>query len=85
MVAFIFIFLWPLPIIFFPPLLAWNVALCLSRVLMERHYLLDVTGGVVLGLCEGLLMALFWISDDNARWLLNVVSDEKLDGGDYHV
>jgi len=85
MVTFIFIFLWPLPIIFFPPLLAWTVALYLSRVLMERHYLLDVTGGVVLGLCEGLLMALFWISDENARWLLNVVSDEKLDGGDYHV
>ncbi|XP_066157051.1 polyisoprenoid diphosphate/phosphate phosphohydrolase PLPP6 [Euwallacea fornicatus] len=85
LVTFIFIFLWPLPLFFFPSLLAWTTALCVSRVLMERHYLLDVLGGVVLGFVEGTLMALLWVSEDNAKWLFSIVSDEKLDGGDYHV
>lgn len=85
MVTYIFIVLWPMSIIFYPSLLAWVVALCLSRVLMERHYLLDVAGGVILGIFEGVLVSLLWISQDNAKWLMNIVSDEKLDGGDYHV
>ncbi|CAG9770478.1 unnamed protein product [Ceutorhynchus assimilis] len=82
MVTIIFGFLWQVPLIMFPPLLAWTVALCLSRVLMERHYLLDVIGGVVLGIMEGLLMAILWIGDENARWLMNIVSDEKIEGAD---
>lgn len=85
MVAFIFMFIWPVSIIFYPPLLAWVTALCLSRVLMERHYLLDVIGGVILGFFEGVLMCMLWIGEDNAKWLMSIVSDEKLDGGDYHV
>jgi len=85
MVTFIFIFLWPIPIFLFPSLLAWTISLSLSRVLMERHYLLDVSCGVVLGILEGFLMSILWIGQDNAKWLMNMVSDEKLDGGDYHV
>lgn len=52
---------------------------------MERHYLLDVIGGAVLGILEGFLMALLWIGEDNAKWLMSIISDEKLEGGEYHV
>ncbi|XP_050294763.1 polyisoprenoid diphosphate/phosphate phosphohydrolase PLPP6 [Anthonomus grandis grandis] len=85
MVAFIFIFLWPIPIFFHLPLLAWTTALCISRVLMQRHHLLDVIGGVVLGVIEGLLMALLWIGDSNAMWIMSFISDEKIAGAEYDV
>lgn len=84
-VVYFFMHLWPLPMIFYPPLLAWMTAICLSRILMSRHYILDVLGGCALGLFNGLLMNLLWIEDETARSLMSIVSDEKLDGGEYHV
>ncbi|XP_060535552.1 polyisoprenoid diphosphate/phosphate phosphohydrolase PLPP6 [Cylas formicarius] len=85
LVAYVFTRLWPLSFLFYPSIMAWVVALGMSRVLMERHYILDVIGGYGLGLIEGGLLGLLWISDENARWLMSVVSDEKFEGGDYHV
>ncbi|XP_030766083.1 phospholipid phosphatase 6-like [Sitophilus oryzae] len=85
MVVFIFIFLYPVSIIFYPPMFAWVTVLAISRVLMERHYLLDVAGGLFLGIFEGILMSILWLSDENARWLFNCISDEKLEGGEFHV
>lgn len=52
---------------------------------MRRHYLLDVLAGAVLGLVEGLILAVLWIPDDTAIWIMNSISDEKLDGGSYDV
>ncbi|KAL1518071.1 hypothetical protein ABEB36_001752 [Hypothenemus hampei] len=82
LVTFIFIVLWPLPVIFYPSLFAWTVALALSRVLMERHHILDVLGGIIFGILEGLLLCLLWIPQDTALWLINYVSNEKYDGGE---
>ncbi|KAG5885154.1 hypothetical protein JTB14_037603 [Gonioctena quinquepunctata] len=77
--------LWPIHWIFDLPLLAWATAICLSRILMSRHYILDVLGGIALGIAEGLLIWLLWIEDSTARSLFSMISDEKLDGGEYHV
>ncbi|XP_014354811.1 phospholipid phosphatase 6 isoform X1 [Papilio machaon] len=85
MVVFILSYLYPVSIIFLPPLFAWACAVSISRVLLERHYILDVIGGVGIGLLEGLVMCLIWLSQSTSASLLSTLSDEKLDGGEYHV
>ncbi|KAJ8931216.1 hypothetical protein NQ314_015913 [Rhamnusium bicolor] len=84
-VSYFFIRLYSIPMICFPPLLAWTTAVCLSRILMNRHYILDVLGGCLLGLFDGLILKLLWIDESTAKSFMSVVSDEKLDGGEYHV
>ena len=37
-----------------------------SRVLLGRHHILDVLGGVVVGLIEYLLMTLIWMDEESA-------------------
>ncbi|KAF7281158.1 polyisoprenoid diphosphate/phosphate phosphohydrolase PLPP6-like [Rhynchophorus ferrugineus] len=85
MIAYIFMFVWPASIIFYPPMLAWVVGLAMSRVLMERHYLLDVGGGILLGILEGIVMNMLWLGDDTAKAIYNQFADEKIEGGEYHV
>lgn len=84
-VAYFFINLYPLPIFCVPPLLAWTTAICLSRILMNRHYILDVLGGIVFGLFNALVVGLLWFDQAAAVWLMSFLSDDKIDGGDYHV
>lgn len=84
-VIYFFMYLWPLSVIFYPPLLAWASAVCLSRILMNRHYILDIIGGCILGIFEGFIMSFLWVEESTAKSLLSMISDEKLDGGDYHV
>lgn len=85
LVAFFFIHLFPVSVLYYPPLLAWATSVCISRVLLNRHYLFDVFGGVLLGLSEGLLLAFLWVPDDTAKWIMNNISDDTWSGGEYHV
>lgn len=85
MIAFILTYADPISILFYPPLLAWVTTVCLSRVLAERHYILDVFGGVGIGLLEGLFIYLIWFSQKTAAGILSSLSNEKIDGGEYHV
>ena len=40
-----------------------------SRVLLGRHHILDVLGGVVVGVIEYLLMTMTWMDKESAvRW-----------------
>ena len=84
-VAYFFINLYPISIFFYPPLLAWATSVCISRILLNRHHLLDVGAGVGLGLFEGWLLGLLWVSQETSEWIWSSLTDEKLDGGDYHV
>ncbi|KAF5296564.1 hypothetical protein FQA39_LY12482 [Lamprigera yunnana] len=84
-VAYFFIKLYPLTIFVYPPLLAWATSICMSRILLNRHHILDVVAGVSLGICEGWLLGLLWLSQDTSVWIWSSLSDEKLDGGEYHV
>lgn len=52
---------------------------------MNRHYLLDVAGGCLLGVLEGLLLGLLWLEEGTAKSIMSMISDEKIDGGEYHV
>lgn len=85
LIAFILMYLEPITMIVYPPLLAWVATVCISRVLAERHYILDVLGGAGIGILEGLFMHIIWFSQTTSASILSSLSDEKLDGGEYHV
>ncbi|XP_048525541.1 polyisoprenoid diphosphate/phosphate phosphohydrolase PLPP6 [Dendroctonus ponderosae] len=80
LITFIFMGLWPIPIWFQPSLLAWTVAICISRLLMKRHNLLDVIGGILLGIVEGAILMAIWIPDEQARWFVGSITHAKEDG-----
>lgn len=85
MVAFILTYVSPVSIFFYPPILAWAYTVSISRVLVERHYILDVVAGAAIGIILGLFMNLIWLSQSSSASILSSLSDEKLDGGEYHV
>lgn len=85
LVAHFFIHLWPVPFIFVPPLLAWSFAVCVSRVLLQRHHILDVSAGALLGQLEGSLLGMLWLSQSSCAWFVSWLSDERLEGASYHV
>lgn len=46
-------------------LLAWMVTCCVSRVLLGRHYILDVFAGMVVGVLEYLVLKRYlWLSSE---------------------
>lgn len=65
--------------------MAWATAISLSRILLRRHHLLDVLAGMVLGLVNTLLISLLWISGETSVYLISYISDERIEGGEYHV
>ncbi|XP_045505224.1 phospholipid phosphatase 6 isoform X1 [Colias croceus] len=85
LIAFILMVVDPISIIFYPPLVAWVTSVAISRVLAERHYFLDIFGGIGIGILEGLLMSILWLSQSSSTSILNSLSDEKRDGGEFHV
>ncbi|XP_050665610.1 polyisoprenoid diphosphate/phosphate phosphohydrolase PLPP6 [Leptidea sinapis] len=85
LVAVILIYIEPISIIFYPPLIAWVTSVSISRILLERHYILDVLGGIGIGLIEALFMSMIWLSQSGSAYILNILSDEKRDGGEFHV
>ncbi|XP_018324184.1 phospholipid phosphatase 6 [Agrilus planipennis] len=84
-VAYFFCNLYPLPIIFWLPVLSWATSVSLSRVLLNRHHVLDVIVGVLLGILEGILLGFLWLDQETALWMWNSLTDEKLQGGEFHV
>ena len=55
---------------------SWAVTVCLSRLVNGRHYVFDVTIGVLLGLLEGFITSHLWMSPEKAEKLLTFFSDE---------
>ncbi|XP_063215479.1 polyisoprenoid diphosphate/phosphate phosphohydrolase PLPP6 isoform X2 [Bacillus rossius redtenbacheri] len=84
-VAYFLLQLWPVPVWVAMPVLAWATCVCLTRVLLRRHHLLDVGAGIGLGILEGMFVGWLWLSHEVSAWLISWLSDEKLDGGSYHV
>lgn len=77
--------LYPVHFVFRMPLAAWATAVSVSRILLRRHHLLDVLAGLVLGLVNTLLISLLWISNETSIYLISYISDERIEGGEYHV
>lgn len=84
-IAFFFYYLHPVSFIFYPPLLAWTFSVSLTRILLRRHHILDVVAGALLGIVECLFISIFWLGHDASTWIVTWLSDEKLEGGEYHV
>uniref|UniRef100_A0A8D9B9Q0 Inactive phospholipid phosphatase 7 n=1 Tax=Cacopsylla melanoneura TaxID=428564 RepID=A0A8D9B9Q0_9HEMI len=81
-IAFFFLYLHPFVNFFLrAPLLSWVTSLAASRILLRRHYILDVLGGFVLGLLEACFISYVWLGKDTCQWLVTFLSDEKM--GDY--
>lgn len=85
LMAYFFAYLDPISVFLIPPLFAWVGAICLSRVLAQRHYILDVVSGILVGLAEAMFLGLIWFSQSTSAGLLSWITDEKLEGGEYHV
>ncbi|XP_078041979.1 polyisoprenoid diphosphate/phosphate phosphohydrolase PLPP6 [Augochlora pura] len=77
---YFFYYLWPLPTLFHPSLLAWVVAISLSRLLMRRHYILDISAGLVIGYAEGILMSILYLEPETCSNLVSWITDEKMEG-----
>lgn len=64
------LFFWrsrPLPFPLPAAVAAWAAAVCASRVLLGRHHVLDVAGGLAVGAAEHLALAATWMGEDAAR------------------
>lgn len=66
--------------VFWPLLLFWCFSVCLSRILTFRHYILDMVGGMVLGVLETLIMSMLWVGHSNSSIFIKYLSD--FDSGD---
>ena len=55
---------------------SWAAAVCFSRLVNGRHYVFDVTIGVVVGLLEGLAVSYLWMSTEKAVNILSFFSGE---------
>ena len=63
-------------IVALPVFTAWAVAVCLSRVLLGRHHILDVGGGVAIGALEYALATMLAIGPDAAEGLRQYLFDD---------
>jgi presqualene diphosphate phosphatase len=77
-----FICLHPIYFLFWPALLAWWFSICISRLLLYRHHILDVVGGIVVGFLEAAVMAVIWIGPETAKNLVKWISDDRVAGND---
>lgn len=65
--------------IFWPFLLIWCFSVCISRVLTFRHYILDVLGGIGLGILETLIISILWVGQTNSTAFIQYLSDFSAD------
>jgi len=84
-IACFFIALDPILFIFYPPLIAWALAVSFSRLIIYRHHILDVLAGILLGIVEALLISILWCDQSTSTWWINFITDEKLSGPEYDV
>lgn len=55
-------------------LFLWSASVCVSRILLRRHHVLDVLVGVFLGIIESLFVGFLWFSQDTCSWLLSALT-----------
>lgn len=63
----------------------WAIAVAFSRILLRRHHLLDVIAGNILGYLISLIVSVVWINQSTAEYIVSYISDDVLEGGEYHV
>lgn len=66
-----------LPIVFWMPMTAWAVSVVISRLILRRHFILDVIAGALIGICEALFIGLIWMSEEAAASLLGLITEDE--------
>ena len=65
----VFACLYPLPTFLVLPIGVWSLAVSASRVLLGRHHVLDVVGGVAIGIAEYLVLSMTWMGEEKAKYI----------------
>ncbi|XP_023037047.1 phospholipid phosphatase 6 [Drosophila willistoni] len=73
--------LYALPLMVRVPMTAWAVTIAISRLILRRHYILDVWVGAVLGICEAYFIKLVWIRQETAANVIKYISEDNVPGG----
>lgn len=84
-IVFFFSKLYPLNEFIVVVICIWAIAVSFSRILLRRHYLLDVIAGSILGYLLSLIISVIWVNKDTAEYIISFISDDNLEGGEYHV
>ncbi|KAL1131102.1 hypothetical protein AAG570_012339, partial [Ranatra chinensis] len=84
-IAFFFVWLHPVRPLLMYILWLWAAAVSCSRVLMRRHYILDVLGGVALALVETWVVYCIWFSQYTSEWLVTWITEESAENDEYNV
>ncbi|XP_070158563.1 polyisoprenoid diphosphate/phosphate phosphohydrolase PLPP6-like isoform X2 [Polyergus mexicanus] len=84
-ITYFFLNLWPVPLICVPPLLAWYFSVCMSKLLMREHHIIDVLAGTALGIFEGMLIGYIYLERETCTSLVWWITDEKISGAEYDV
>lgn len=61
------------------PVTAWAVSVAISRLILQRHYILDICAGAAIGVLEALIVGLLWISEETAFSIVGFVTEETVD------
>ncbi|XP_001357171.4 phospholipid phosphatase 6 [Drosophila pseudoobscura] len=69
--------LYSLNFVFLMPLTAWAVSVALSRLILQRHYMLDIFAGAIIGVLEARLLEFIWISETFAINIAGLVSGSE--------
>ncbi|XP_043586028.1 phospholipid phosphatase 6 isoform X1 [Bombus pyrosoma] len=85
LIFYFFKYLWPVSDICLLSISIWIFAVILSRLLMRRHYILDVSAGIFLGYIEGMLVSILYLESETCSNLIYWITDEKLDGAEYDI
>ncbi|XP_048263363.1 polyisoprenoid diphosphate/phosphate phosphohydrolase PLPP6 isoform X2 [Bombus affinis] len=85
LIFYFFKYLWPVSDICLLSILIWIFAVILSRLLMRRHYILDISAGIFLGYIEGMLVSILYLESETCSNLIYWITDEKLDGAEYDI
>lgn len=75
-ITYFFFYIWPVSLIFAPLVLAWSVSVCLSRLLLRRHHILDVLFGILLGILEGLIVGYIYLEQETCLNLISWISKD---------
>lgn len=72
--VYFFLRIWPIALIYIPPLLAWSFYVCMSRLLLKRHYMFDVYVGALLGVIEGLFVHYIYLDRKTCTYAIHKVT-----------
>ncbi|XP_015184061.1 PREDICTED: presqualene diphosphate phosphatase [Polistes dominula] len=78
-IVYFFLYIWEVPSIFTLSLISWCVCVCLSRLLMRRHNILDICAGIGLGIIEAKFINYLYLSQETCINLISWITSERVD------